>query len=191
MNNAIRWGFYLLLGLAISVSAQAEVEVETLPDFAGYDEIIIDRPPEDVWPILVDMESWIVTHKIEYIAGKPGQEGALTRYTPKAYLGIPESERPIRSHHFGKILRYIKNENILHSGFSYNEGSYGGKAVFKFYLDYRLRKLDGDRTLVVFNGLGFYGNQTSQEEADLSGENSARTMRQNLQNLKALVEQAD
>jgi hypothetical protein len=101
---------------------------------------------------------------------------------------MPVKERPIRSHHFGKVLRHEKHKNILHTGYSYNEGSYGGTAVFKYYLDFRLRDHGEGQTLVVYNGMGFYDNQTTQEGADSSGRNSAKTMRANLQNLKALVE---
>ena len=190
MATCLRTILCCLWAALVPSLANASINVETAPDFSNHQEIVIDRPAKTIWPFLVDTEQWTVSHQVEHLSGKAGEVGARTRYTPKAYLSMPESERPLRAHHFGRVVRVDHYKNILYTGFSYNEGSYGGTGLFRFYLDYRLRDLGDGKTLVVFNGLGFYGNNMTQEQADRSAESSAKTMRANLQNLKALVEAA-
>ena len=182
----VRFFYALLFGAVLTQFASADINVEKAPDFYLHHEVTIDRPAEQVWKYLIDMGSWIVTHKVEHHAGTPFKKGYVMKFTPKGYLSMEEKDRPARPHHFGKALRYVENENFLHTGYTYKEGSYGN-FVFKDYVDFRLREKDG-KTLVVLNGMGVIGGDVTQEEADQTGAVSSKAMKANLLYLKKLVE---
>lgn len=172
--------------LVFNHHALADINVETAPDFFVHHEIVIDRPAEDVWKYLIDMKTWIVSHQVEHFSGEPHTKGFVMKFTPNGYLSVPEKDRPARSNHFGRALRYVENKNFLHTGYSYNEGSYGS-FVFKDYVDFRLRESNG-KTRLILNGMGLVGGDMSQEQVDQMSASSSQAMKVNIENLKKVVE---
>ena len=182
------WITNLLFVIALNQQASADINVETAPDFHTYYEVVIDSPPEKVWPYLINMDRWILSHKVERFSGEPHTKGYVMKFTPNGYLALPEKDRPARANHFGRAIRYVPNQNFMHTGYSYKEGSYGN-FIFKDYVDFRLRPQNG-KTLLVLNGMGVVGGGMSQEEVDKVSASSSAAMQKNLLNLKKVVESA-
>ena len=78
---------YLLLCLIIlneataaeEVDAESKVLLQTL-DYAAHYEIMINAPPEDVWPYTLDLELWL-PFKVVHIEGEKNKPGELKYIT--------------------------------------------------------------------------------------------------------------
>ena len=187
-TSPLVWLANLLLAFSFTTPALADINVETAPDFHTFQEVLIDASPQEVWPYLIDMDSWIITHKVESYSGEPHTKGYVMKFTPNGYLSMPEKDRPANANHFGRAIRYDQYKNFQHTGYSYKGGSYGN-FIFKDYVDFRLREQDG-KTLLILNGMGLVGGGMTQEEVDKISASSSAAMRDNLLHLKKLVEQS-
>ena len=84
-KNYLKWfqlfAAILMAGHAASeeISTDEKVLLETL-DYAAHYEIILNAPPKDVWPYMVDFELWL-PYKVVHIEGEKNKAGELNRFT--------------------------------------------------------------------------------------------------------------
>lgn len=86
---------------------------------AGYvslAEMVIDAPPEAVWPHLVNVKSWIYDFHFETVAGRAGEQGEVQYLWPasvevlNATLSTPPEERTAEKASAFKTLKLIPNK---------------------------------------------------------------------------------
>jgi len=188
MKNYIR---LLFISLCVSITTQyasADIDGKTALEWTLYYEITINRPADEVWNDLINLDTWIITHHLERFSGEKNKKGEIWKVTPAGYLDIPESERPPRSFHFGESIRVEPGQHFLQKGFA-PEGSYNGALEAIDFVDFRLKEKHG-KTTITLNGVGVVKPTPtlSQVEADQMSQGSLGSMIVNLKNLKKIVE---
>ena len=73
----------VIAGLMLSPAAVGDEGQVTKFDSVVRTEITIDRPADEVWPVLIDMASWKDSiGSLDHVSGEPGAEGELKFMTP-------------------------------------------------------------------------------------------------------------
>lgn len=73
----------VIAGLMLSPAAAGDEGQVTKFDSVVRTEITIDRPADEVWPVLIDMASWKDSiGSLDHVSGEPGAEGELKFMTP-------------------------------------------------------------------------------------------------------------
>jgi hypothetical protein len=81
MRSKIFTGFILYLAIAPSALANsesltAEPGLKTY-NFVAHYRVNIDAPPTRVWPILIDLKSWMFDFELSTLSGESGTEGRV------------------------------------------------------------------------------------------------------------------
>jgi hypothetical protein len=152
-------------------------------------EIMIDRPVEQVWKQYIDQKSWVTSHGIETVSGKPGTLGAVMK---ASFKGAPGFAMPLPHHHYVQFIKIVPEQQFLCKTYSEKGGSYGYESM-KAFDDARVYAI-GDRTRVTFD---LFIEYKSAEIAKLTAAEkldewrmkvSQEGMLKNLENLKRIVE---
>jgi hypothetical protein len=156
--------------------------------FNGYleFEVFIERPVAQVWKKVLEIQSWVTSHRIEDVCGEPGTLGSITRVSFKK---AGEQGYPPAHHHYCKIIRLIPEQQYLLKTYSEKGGSYGMQMTA--FDDFRLLAIDGKTKLTITFFCEYRGESVAQQDPDAmnrSLEASREGMLKNLDNLKRMVE---
>ena len=133
-----------LMTIATNTGSTGILEEPTASLFqASRAEVIIDRPPQDVWSVLTDLsfetvKSWNPdVENVKHISGAPRQENELVLVTKDKKIG--------RAPFYMRTIRMVPNQQrVLRVDDS--DGSLAG------FVDHSLYELAGKTTKVVYNG---------------------------------------
>jgi len=146
-------------------------------------EVVIDRPVEQVWAQFLDIGSWVTSHQIEELPGPRRELGAITRVTS---IGAQEAGYPPAYYHYCKVIRFVPERQYVLKTYSEKGGSYGMK--ISAFDDARFFAI-GNATKVTFTLFGeFKGKIVMEDPAVTDTEGSREGMIRNLHNLKRIVE---
>jgi uncharacterized protein YndB with AHSA1/START domain len=144
-------------------------------------EIVIDRPPEDVWAVINDQDidavrSWNPTVvKVDRLSGRNGQENEFVLVT-KDTDQDPFYMRTIRS--VPNRQRVLRIDSV--------DRSYSG------YVDHSLYPLEGGRTHLVYNGYLEYrsvaADDLKSQTSSAAAESSVEYLDHGWRLLKQVVE---
>lgn len=154
--------------------------------FYLYVETIINHPVERVWSHALNIGEWMSAHRLETIAGEPGQVGHFERVYPTG-LG---SDVPQPHYHLYGIAAIIAPKLIALEVFPEKGGSYG-KTRQKLSFDTILLTDLGGKTHVAFHMVDVHPGKVEADFAARRGaelEGVRRMLEQYFSNLRALVD---
>ncbi len=72
--------FVAAFGVSPAFSAALTPEPDSSTyNFVTHYRVVINAPRADVWPVLVDLKSWMYEFELATLSGQPGQEGQVLR----------------------------------------------------------------------------------------------------------------
>jgi hypothetical protein len=152
---------------------------------------VIDAPVSQVWPHVLDIESWLQDHELETINGAPGTVGLVQRVRPR---GLSEAI-PRPHYHLYGIAHVVPERLIVLEVFAEKGGSYGITHDWAMF-DYLIVSDKGDKTEVSFvmldltlgdAGQRARGHNPLSKDKEAESAHTIERLRHNFGNLKRLV----
>jgi hypothetical protein len=155
--------------------------------FTGHYEVdvLIDRLVGQVWKQLLDISSWVTSHEIELVSGAPDAVGGITRVSAPSKIAR-EITLPPPLYHYCKIIELVPEQRYLLKTYSEKGGSYG--MHISGFDDVRLVSIEKKTKVIVNLFCEFRGDVVAKDPAAMSLDVSRDGMRNNLDNLKRILE---
>jgi len=151
-----------------------------------FEDIVIDAPPEHIWPLALRIGSWMDAHRLETIDGHEGEVGHFERVYPRG-LG---DETPLPHYHVYGVGFLVPNKYIGLEVMSERGGSYGAEREYISFDGITLADRGDGTTNVSFlmadAQLGSRAESVDERGALIEGAHAQ--IRGNLETLKALAE---
>jgi len=148
-------------------------------------EFLINRPVAQVWKQHLNLQTWVITHRQEWVSGSPDKIGSVVRTSSKVAI---ESGMPTPNYHYCKIIKLVPERQYVLKTFTEEGGSYGWEGIA--FDDTRFIELEG-KTKLIFNIYGaIRTDATVKDPASLERamENSRNGVLENFENLKRILE---
>lgn len=145
--------------------------------------VLIKRAVREIWPQYLDKSSWVTTHDVEQVYGKPGTVGSITRVSFKraAEVGLP------RPHfHYCKIIKLEQEKESLIKTYSADGGSYGMRLTGFDHMRFSAVGANTRATFSIF--LEARSEAIAKDPAAFNLDGSRVGMLGNLNNLKRILE---
>lgn len=151
-----------------------------------YVDTVIDHPVETVWPHVLNIADWMVDHRLETLAGKPGEVGHFERVWPRD-LG---EEMPPPHYHLYGVAKVIPLKLIALEVFPEKGGSYGNRFYPESFISFDNILLTdlADRTAVTLLMVGVSKEDVAHSADPIPDKQRISTLRRYLDNLRALVD---
>jgi len=171
----------VIAGLMLSPAAAGDEGQVTKFDSVVRTEITIDRPADEVWPVLIDMASWKDSiGSLDHVSGEPGAEGELKFMTPSG--GTAEGGFYIQTVRLAPPRQFVmkifpKDDSFLcFADFTLTEEEGVTHIVYDVYTEDRFEGMTEEKALAL-------GNEFQQATIDKHNADNRR--------LKELVEVRD
>lgn len=148
-------------------------------------ETVIDHPVKKVWPHALNIGGWMSAHRLETIAGQPGEAGHFERVYPRGLgrdVGFPH-------YHMYGLAHVIPCKYIALEVFPEKGGSYGNAREYMSFDGILLDDVGG-KTKITFLLVDIHlgkGDQAAYERRRKEIEDSRQLLDQYFENLRILV----